>query len=130
MLPDEIRSIPLFANLSDDQRATVAAKLAEEDVELGAVLARQGEFAYHHFVVREGLAAVTIDGSLITTLEPGSSFGEIGVLEHGRRTANVVAITPMRLLALTMWDFNELAREMPELTAHAKVLAEERLQRA
>jgi hypothetical protein len=29
-----------------------------------------------------------------------------------------------------MWDFNELAREMPELTAHAKVLAEERLQRA
>ena len=40
MLPDEIRSIPLFANLSDDQRATVAAKLAEEDVELGAVLAR------------------------------------------------------------------------------------------
>lgn len=130
MLPDEIRAIPLFANLNDAQRATVASKLAEEDVELGAVLARRGDFAYHHFVVREGFAAVTIDGSLITTLEPGSSFGEIGVLEHGRRTANVVAVTPMRLLTLSMWDFNALAEEIPELTAHAKFLAEERLQRA
>lgn len=130
MLADDIRSIPLFANLSDGQRGTVASKLAEEDVELGAVLARQGDFAYHHFVVREGRAAVIIDGSLITTLEPGSSFGEIGVLQHGRRTADVVAITPMRLLTLTMWDFNALADEMPGLKAHAKFLAEERLERA
>lgn len=130
MLADDIRSIPLFANLDDDQRAKVASKLVEQDVALGAVIARQGDFAYHHFVVREGLAAVTIDGSLITTLEPGTSFGEIGVLQHGRRTADVVAITPMRLLTLATWDFNALAEEMPELAAHAKALAEERLQRA
>ena len=130
MTPDELRDIPLFSTLTDDQRARVASRLAEKDVGLGEVLARQGDFAYHHFVVREGLAAVTIDDALITALEPGSSFGEIGILERGRRTANVVAITPMRLLTLTVWDFNALAAEIPELAGRARSLAEGRLQRA
>ena len=69
----------------------------------------------------EGTAAVTIDDETVTSLGPGSTFGEIGILEHGRRTANVVAATPMRLLTMTMWDFDELAEDMPEFAAHATV---------
>src|SRR5262245_41743440 len=105
MLTDELRSIPIFKNLTDQQRELVAARLGEVEVDLGAVIARKGDFAYHWFIVREGTAAVTIDGELVTSLGPGSTFGEIGVLEHGRRTANVVAATPMRLLTMTTWDF-------------------------
>ena len=129
MLDDDLRSIPLFADLSDDERAKIAEKLSETDVDLGHVLAREGEFAYHLFVVRDGLAAVTIEGELLATLEPGSSFGEIGVIERGRRTANVVAVTPMRLLTMTVWDFNSLAEEIPEFAARARTLAEQRLER-
>jgi voltage-gated potassium channel len=130
MLTDELRSIPLFMNLTDGQRARVAERLEEVDVELGGVIAREGECAYHLFVVREGTAAVTVDGENVTSLGPGSTFGEIGVLEHGRRTANVVAATPMRLLTLTIDDVNELAAELPEFGAHAKAMARERLERA
>lgn len=127
MLTDELRSIPVFTNLTDEQRERVASRLEEVDVELGTVLARQGDFAYHLFVVREGTAAVTIDGELVSSLGTGSTFGEIGILERGRRTANVVAASPMRLLTMTMWDFNELAEELPEFAAHAKTIAQERL---
>ena len=130
MLTDELRSIPLFKNLTDGQRERVAERLEEVDVDLGAVIARQGDFAYHLFVVREGTAAVTIDGELVTSLGPGSTFGEIGVIEHSRRTANVVAASPMRLLTMTMWDFNELAADLPEFAAHAKTIAQERLKRS
>jgi len=130
MLTDELRSIPLFKNLTDGQRDRVAERLEEVDVDLGAVIARQGDFAYHLFVVREGTAAVTIDGELVTSLGPGSTFGEIGVIEHSRRTANVVAASPMRLLTMTMWDFNELAADLPEFAAHAKTIAQERLKRS
>src|SRR5262245_56810377 len=101
MLTDELRSIPIFKNLTGQQRELVAARLGEVEVDLGAIIARQGDFAYHWFVVREGTAAVVIDGELVTSLGPGSTFGEIGILEHGRRTANVVAATPMRLLTMT-----------------------------
>ena len=83
MLTDELRSIPVFKNLTDSQRKRVAERLQEVEVDLGTVLARQGDFAYHLFVVREGTAVVTIDGELVTSLGPGSTFGEIGVLDHG-----------------------------------------------
>ena len=129
MLADELRSVPLFKNLTDSQRERAAERLQEVDVDLGAVIARQGDFAYHLFVVREGTAAVTIDGELVTSLGPGSTFGEIGVLDRGRRTANVVAATPMRLLTMTMGDFDELAADLPEFAAHAKTMAQYRLDR-
>src|SRR5262245_41474361 len=126
MLSDELRSIPLFQNLTDDQRERAAERLKEVDVELGAVLARQGDFAYHLFVVRSGSAVVTIDDEVVRSLGPGSTFGEIGLLEKGRRTANVVAATPMQLLTLTIWDFREFAADIPEFDAHAKALAQVR----
>jgi CRP-like cAMP-binding protein len=129
MLTDELRSIPLFQNLNDRQRERAAERLQEVDVDLGAVIARQGDCAYHLFVVREGTAAVTIDGELVTSLGPGSSFGEIGILEHGRRTANVVAATPMRLFTMTVDDFEELATELPEFAGQARAAAKLRLER-
>jgi CRP-like cAMP-binding protein len=129
MLSDELRSMPIFKNLTDSQRKLAAERLQEVDVDLGAVIARQGDFAYHLFVVREGTAAVTIDGELVTSLGPGSTFGEIGILDRGRRTANVVAATPMRLLTMTVGDFDELAADLPEFAAHAKTMAMYRLER-
>ena len=130
MLTDELRSIPVFSNLTDSQRERAAERLQEVDVELGAVIARQGDFAYHLFVVREGTAAVTIDDELVTSLGPGSTFGEIGMIEHGRRTANVVAATPMRLLTMSVGDFEELADDLPEFAAHARAMAQYRLERS
>ena len=129
MLIDELRSTPLFETLPDSQRERIAERLKEVNVDLGAVLARQGDVADHLFVVLEGTAAVTAGEDLVTLLRPGNTFGEIGVLDHGRRTANVVAVTPMRLLTMTMEDFNKLAEEIPELAARAKVLAQARLAR-
>jgi CRP-like cAMP-binding protein len=130
MLTDELRSRPVFSNLTDGQRERAAARLQEVDVELGAVIARQGDFAYHLFVVREGTAAVTIGDELVTSLGPGSTFGEIGMIEHGRRTANVVAATPMRLLTMSVGDFEELADDLPEFAAHARAMAQYRLERS
>jgi CRP/FNR family cyclic AMP-dependent transcriptional regulator len=129
MHTDQLRSTPLFERLDDDQRERIAERLIEVDVDLGAVLARQGDMAYHLFVVEEGLAAVTVDGDLVTLLRPGNTFGEIGLLDHGRRTANVVALSSMRLLTMTVEDFNELAAELPEFAARAKALAQARLAR-
>jgi CRP/FNR family cyclic AMP-dependent transcriptional regulator len=129
MLTDELRSSPLFAQMTDSQLERVAGLMQEKEVVLGAVLARQGDFAYHLFVVAEGIAAVAVDDELVTTLRPGDTFGEIGVIERGRRTANVVAMSPMRLLTMKIWDFNKVAEEFPEFAARATELARARLER-
>ncbi len=93
------------------------------------MLARRGDFAYYFFVVRSGLAAVAVDDRLLTTLGANDSFGEIGVLRRGKRTANVVALTGMRLATMTIWDFNEVSHAVPELAEQVRAIAEERLAR-
>jgi CRP/FNR family transcriptional regulator, cyclic AMP receptor protein len=129
MLTDDLRESPLFATLSDDQLERVTGLMEEKHVRAGAILAREGEFAYHLFVVAEGSADVTVGDYVVTTLGPGDTFGEIGVLERGRRTATVVATGPMRLLTMQIWHFNRLAEELPEVAAVATKLAESRLER-
>ena len=129
MLTDDLRAMPLFDGLGEEKLQDVAGRFTDVEVDVGTVLARRGDFAYHFFVVRSGLAAVAVDDRLLTTLGPGDSFGEIGVLRRGKRTANVVALTEMRLATMTIWDFNEVSHSVPELVERARAVAEERLAR-
>jgi len=123
MLTDDLRLSPLFAGLTDSELERVAAMVEEKRVVRGAVLAREGEFAYHLVIVAEGTAEVLIDGETVRTLQAGDTFGEIGVVERGRRTADVMATSPMRLLTMRIWSFNKLADEIPEFGARARDLA-------
>jgi len=129
MLTEDLRSMALFDGLGEKQLEDVAGRFTDVEVDVGTVLARRGDFAYHFFVVRSGLAAVAVDDRLLTTLGAGDSFGEIGVLRRGKRTANVVALTEMRLATMTIWNFNEVSHSVPELVERARAVAEERLAR-
>lgn len=130
MDPDQPRTIPVFADLSDQERATIAERMREVKVGLGDVLAREGDYAYNLFVVTEGLGAVASGQRLLTTLHPGDWFGELGLLTAKERTANVVALSPMTLLAMVLWDFNDVLREMPGLAATIRQRAVEHLERS
>lgn len=123
MLTDDLRLSPLFADLTDAQLARVAEVMEEKRVVRGAVLAREGEFAYDLAVVAEGTAEVIIGGEMVRTLQAGDTFGEVGVVERGRRTADVMATSPMRLLTMRIWSFNKLSDEIPEFGVRARELA-------
>jgi CRP-like cAMP-binding protein len=51
---------------------------------------------------------------VIATLEAGDLCGEIGLLLTGRRTAAIVAETPVRMLALFDQTFRRLSGEHAE----------------
>ena len=95
---NRLKSIPLFAELSDRERADVARFADEVDVPAGKKLAEQGEFAYEFFVIGQGTAEVTKDGKVLTQLGPDDFFGEIGLVESERRTGKAGAprINPAR----------------------------------
>jgi CRP/FNR family cyclic AMP-dependent transcriptional regulator len=86
----------------------------EVEVPPGERITSQGDFAYEFFAVVEGTARVEQDGAVVATLGPGDFFGEIGLLITGRRTAAIVAETPMLLLAMFDQSFRRLEREVPE----------------
>jgi CRP-like cAMP-binding protein len=107
--------IPLFADLTADERAAVAASLRDVAVEPGTMLAVQGDNAWHWFLIESGSAEVRRHGSVVRTLGPGDVFGEIGLLATGTRTASVIATSPMRLGAMFMGEFNRLEARVPGL---------------
>jgi CRP-like cAMP-binding protein len=129
MEPDRIARIPLFAALSEEERAEVAACLREVTVDMGTTLITQGENAYELFVIEFGEAEVRRGGEVIRRLGADEVVGEIGVLATGRRTASVVATSPMRLLALYTRDFKQLERRAPALAQSLRETMAERVSR-
>ena len=128
MEPSRLKSIPLFSALSDRDRAQVAQWADEIEVEAGRSLAGQGQFGYEFFVVEEGRAEVLKDGTRIAELGPGDFFGEIALLEEQRRTASVVARTPMRLVVMHRRDFQHMQEEMPRVAEQVRDAVRTRLQ--
>ncbi|MFO7548096.1 MAG: cyclic nucleotide-binding domain-containing protein [Acidimicrobiia bacterium] len=115
MDPDRLVVIPLFAALESDERASVAARAAEQEIAIGTVLTEEADLATRFFAIAEGRAAVTTDDGFVTILGPGDLIGEIGAIRRARRTANVVAITRMRVFGLMAWDLRDLGEQIPRL---------------
>jgi CRP-like cAMP-binding protein len=95
-----LRSLPAFGARSDRELEDLARLVDEVDVAEGTTLISQGEIGQEAFVIVEGWAAVTVHGEPVAALGPGEFVGEVAMLDHGRRTASVIAKTPMRLLAI------------------------------
>ena len=78
-------------------------------------------------MIEKGTADVSHDGEPFATLGRGDFFGEIGLLVAERRTASVVATSPMRLIVLTGSQFRVIERIMPSVAAQIRAAVESRL---
>ena len=112
---NDLKRIPMFADLPRKQLA-MAARLADElEVEQGAHLVDEGRFAHEFFVIERGTADVVHDEKVLAQLGPGDFFGEIALVTMGRRTASVVAASPMKLIVIFGPNFNDLTVAMPDV---------------
>jgi voltage-gated potassium channel len=114
---NDLAGIPLFDTLEPDERAAIARWFELEDVSPGVKLTDEGASGYSFYVLRDGAATVSIDGSEVRTLAPGDFFGELALLGDGRRTATVTTTSPSQVLVLFGTEFRQLQQEFPELAA-------------
>jgi CRP/FNR family cyclic AMP-dependent transcriptional regulator len=129
MDPKRLKNVSLFHGLAKKDLQHLGRWTDEVDFPEGKSLAEQGSFAYEFLVIEDGTADVIQDGKRIRTLGPGDFFGEIGLLESERRTASVVATSPMRLIVMTGRDFSAMRSEMPHIAEEINEKIEERLAR-
>src|SRR6058998_2834336 len=120
MDPARLKRIPVFADLSDEERDHVAALAAEVSVPAGKELVREGDYSYDVLAIEEGTAKVERRGETIAELGAGDVIGEMGVLERDQRNATVVATSPMLLMTLTSWDIRKLRKSAPEAVEHLR----------
>jgi CRP-like cAMP-binding protein len=121
-----LAAIPLFSGLDDEDLAAIASAASEVEGTKGQNLATEGDFGHALYAVESGTADVIADGKKVATLGPGDVFGEIAVLASGRRTASVVATSPMRLIALFKPQVWALERQAPVAAERLRSLMAER----
>ena len=117
-----IAAVALFAELSDAEIDRVAEAATEIELEPNAPLTAEGEFGHALYIVESGTADVRRDGQVVGSVGPGDVVGEVAVLSSGRRTATVVATSPMKLIALFKRDVWVLERNAPAVAERLREL--------
>ncbi len=107
----------------------------ERRYEPNEAIIRQGQRGDALFVVLDGQARVLVSDHRATvrpigTLTRGSVAGEMSLITQEPATADVVALTEVRVLVISSADFDALAAKNPELTIVLTNLVADRLGRA
>jgi CRP/FNR family transcriptional regulator, cyclic AMP receptor protein len=124
---DYLATVGLFSVLSKAELREVLKASDQIEVERGKVLVVEGRPGHEFFLILEGEALVRRNGSQIATLGPGEYFGELSLLDHGARSATVVAASDMRLLVLGQREFAGLLQTLPGMAAKLLVTMAHRL---
>jgi len=129
--PSDLRSIPLFASLSEAELAELAARFEVRDVGPGERLVVEGAPGFLFFVISTGEVAITSLGEQIASLGPGEFFGEMALADrgaHGRHVATATTTTQSRVLVLFSADFERLQTDHPRVGARIEAEMRERLE--
>ena len=110
---DQLGAVALFRGCPRKELAAIARVTYPVTMAAGTVLCRQGQRGDEAFVIIDGQAVATVDGTEVARLGPGSVCGEMALLDGGGRSATVTAVTPMNVFALSIRDFDQLLYVAP-----------------
>ncbi|SCO78969.1 related to F-box protein PpaB [Fusarium oxysporum] len=128
-LVDRIRSFPLFMSAPEEFLVAIGNHLKPQIQSPNDHIVTEGDEAKAMYWLVRGVVAVTSrDGEAVyAELNPGSFFGEIGVLMQMPRTATIVARTKCLLLVLKKEDLHAVIPKFPEMEKAIREEAQERL---
>jgi CRP/FNR family transcriptional regulator, cyclic AMP receptor protein len=116
-LTDDLKRVPLFADLDRRQLKKLADHFRERLLQPGSTPVQEGTMSgIGFFVLAHGEATVSVGGNVVATLKPGDHFGELALVGEGERTATVTATTDLRVLEIPFYDFRDFALANPDVT--------------
>jgi CRP/FNR family transcriptional regulator, cyclic AMP receptor protein len=111
----------LFADAPAEVLETVAAAATERDLVRGDVLFEEGTTPDALFVVLSGRIAIAIGNeldhreSMVSLMESGDLFGELGFLDEGPRSASARALEASSVLEIPYASVQNIFQERPQL---------------
>ncbi|MDO8670075.1 MAG: Crp/Fnr family transcriptional regulator [Dehalococcoidia bacterium] len=132
---EEIRDVPAFSQLNDDERLEVALALREKRAKKDGFVFHEGAQATALFIVKSGKVKVfktATDGKeqILGIFDRGDVFGAAPIFSGGKYPASAVAITPSEIYAFQKQDCLYLAQKYPKLTLGAMQVMTDRLKKA
>jgi flavin reductase (DIM6/NTAB) family NADH-FMN oxidoreductase RutF len=104
---------PVFSSLPREIIDAITSEGDERTFEAGEFVVREGDPGDELFVILDGEARVERKGSALATFRAGEFFGEIAVFDGRPRSADVVAATRLRTLAISRDLIREALTRQP-----------------
>lgn len=116
-----------FLALSEREREHLAARARPVRASRGSRLLRAGEEPDAAYVLLAGRIRVTAqDGTVIATMSAPAIVGELAVLEGRPRSADAVALEPLRTLRIEAQDLRAVAAEHADFARTLEAFADAR----
>ena len=116
----KLRGLPVFADLGTDELDTLAGMVAYRRAPKGAFLVTQHERGGCMYLLVSGRVKVSLaspDGKelALSYLEAPAHFGEMSLVDSEPRSADVIAVSDVELLALESKDLAAAIQVQPRL---------------
>ena len=121
--------VPLFQSLEPAALESIAAVLKPRFALPGEKVIRKGDKGQEMFFIASGALEVALPGQA-QRLGSGDFFGELALLTHLPRTADVTALGFCELLVMSAGDFAGLLAQDRKLETHVAEMARLRLARS
>jgi CRP-like cAMP-binding protein len=110
-----LQSVDMFAETPGFVLASIARILHEVTVQPGETFIREGDVEDTMYVIVDGRVEVRRQGTLIITLGPGLTVGELAVLDPEPRSASATALDSTLLFRIDREPFLEAMADRPEI---------------
>jgi CRP-like cAMP-binding protein len=116
-------NLPMFRSLPPQLKQVAADSFIPESFAFGSDVVVEGDEADAFYVIASGSAQAVKRGQdgeevVLNRLLAGDSFGEMALIQHGRRSATVRAIGGLDVFKLERGAFQTLLASHPEIKAH------------
>lgn len=88
-----------------------SARSKPRRLDVDDTLVQQGEEGNELYLLLDGVLAAEVDGETVAELGPGAIIGERAILEGGKRTATLRAVTPCKVVAASADEIEPSALE-------------------
>ena len=112
---DLLRRVPLFRGLPEDDLAQLAGRFRERVYDRGAPVTSRGSSGAGFFVIAEGEAIVGPAARPAARLRRNDFFGEVALIDGGRRSADITAATNLRCWGISHAEFRAFVKQRPEV---------------
>jgi putative peptide zinc metalloprotease protein len=109
-----LATLPFFKDLDPAEIQRLLMHVVTVRVPAGQTVFSEGDPGDRYYVVRQGEAELSANGSVVARIGPGAGFGEIALLYGRPRSATVTAVTDLTLAALGRNEFAWLVRTSGE----------------
>lgn len=126
----ELKQAKLLQGLPESEVRSIERQMKTVQHPAGHEIVVKGENGVGFMIILEGDVTVSTVQGKTRKLGPGDSFGEMALLDHEGRSANIKADTDVTLATIPGWNFKPFLKEHPDVAYRLLQVLSQRVRQA